>query len=235
MSEFLNYISQSEDNFNVSLHRLPESVSFFSKLDQQIIDMSKHLNAPPNLTAKHSFRFIATFLLVAQRQMRNAFSLFLRRMSYDGLLLFRVALESTVFAYRIFKEPQLLSVWALKNKDWKNFTKKFRRDKFPNDMPFRTEIRRSLDTVNNYWAHPNIDYFIKVLVFASESIQVHSFDHDDDKFHQELLWFLDNCLKIIAVFRKILEGRSRVFITSTESDYQQLMKEFQLLKRKYLI
>lgn len=196
--------------------------------------MYKHLNALPNLTAKDSFYFVRTFLLVAQRQMRNAFSSFMRRMSYDGLLLFRVALESTVFAYRIFKEPQLLHVWARKNQDWKNFSNKFRWAEYPNDMPFRTEIRQRLNTLNRYWAHPNIDYFTGVLVFTDGGIQVHSFDHDDQKFHQELLWFLDNCLEIVAVFRKMLEGRFRVFITSTESDYQQLMKRFQLLKREYL-
>jgi len=233
MSEYLNYISISEYNFNISLLNIPETVSLFSKLDQQIQDISRHLNALPDLTAKDSFYFVATFLLIAQRQMRNAFSLFLRKMSYDGLLLFRVGLESAVFAYRIFKEPQLLEVWAQKNENWKEFSQKFRRCEFPGGMPFRAEIRKQLDLLNNYWAHPNINYFSTAVLFKEKEIRVDFFDHDDQTFHLVLLSFLDYCLKILAVFRKILGERFSVFITSTESDYRQLMKEFEQLKRKY--
>ena len=233
MSKYLDYISTSEYNFNISLLNIPEAVSLFSKLDQQIHDMSKHLNAVPDLTAKDSFYFVATFLLITQRQIRNAFSLFLRKMSYDGLLLFRVGLESTVFAYRIFKEPQLLEVWARKNENWKEFSQKFRRDEFPIDMPFPDEIRKQLDLLNNYWAHPNINYFSTAVLFKEKEILVHFFDYDDQTFHLVLLSFLDYCLKILAVFRNMLEREFSIFITSTESDYRQIMKEFGQLKGKY--
>jgi len=69
---------------------------------------------------------------------------------------FAWAWESVVFAYRIFKEPQLLKVWAQKNENWKEFSQKFRRDEFPEEMPFRSEIRKELDLLNDYWAYPNI-------------------------------------------------------------------------------
>ena len=74
-------------------------------------------------------------------------------MSYDFCFCFAWAWESVVFAYRIFKEPQLLKVWAQKNENWKEFSQKFRRDEFPEEMPFRSEIRKELDLLNDAAEH----------------------------------------------------------------------------------
>lgn len=149
------------------------------------------------------------------------------------MLLFRVGLESTVFAYRIFKEPALLEVWALKNDNWKDFSQKFRRDEMPIDLPFREQIGEQLDRLNDYLAHPNINYFATAVRFEEKEIKVHFFDHNERTFHVLLLSFLDLSLKILAVFRKILADRFAVFVTSTELSYQHLLKEFEHLKQKY--
>jgi hypothetical protein len=231
--QYIDYVSASEHNFHVSLLKLPEAVSLFTKLDQQILDMSRHLNLLPTLTEKDTFYFIGSFLLIAQRQMRNAFTLQLRRTSYDAMLLLRVGLESTVFAYRIFKEPSLLEVWARKNENRKEFTQKFSRDEIPSDMPFKEKIEQQLDRLNDYWAHPNIGYFATALQFQEEEIKVHFFDHSERTFHAVLLSSLDLCLNILAVFRKILADRFAIFITSTELTCQQLVTEFEQLKKKY--
>ncbi len=233
MSDYLEYFSISEHNFHISLLNIPEALAFFSKFDQTAQDMMEHLNALPDLTAQDAFFFITTFFHISLRQMRNAFYLILRRMSYDGLLISRVGLESAVFAYRIFKDPQLLEVWARKDENWKEFSQKFRREEFPQDMPFGKEIRKQLDSLNDYWAHPNINYFSQSHVFEEKEIRVHYFDHNDRTFHLVLLSFLDSCLKILTVFRKILEMKFSVFITSTDHDYRQLRQEFEHLKQKY--
>lgn len=230
---YMDYVSASEHNFHISLLKLPEAVSLFTKIDQMILDMSCHLNQLPSLTEKDAFYFIGSFLLIAQRQMRNAFTLQLRRTSHDAMLLFRVGLESTVFAYRIFKEPALLEVWARKNDNWKDFSQKFRRDEMPSDMPFKEHIGEQLDRLNDYLAHPNINYFSTALRFEEKEIKVHSFDHDERTFNVLLLSFLDLSLKILAVFRKILADRFTVFFTSTELSYQRLIIEFEQLKQKY--
>lgn len=232
-TQYMDYVSASEHNFHVSLLKLPEAVSLFTKLDQQILDMSRHLNLLPTLTEKDAFFFIGSFLLMAQRQMRNSFTLLLRRTSYDAMLLFRVGLESAVFAYRIFKEPALLEAWARKNENWKDFSQRFRRDEIPSDMPFKENIQEQLDRLNDYWAHPNIDYFSTALKFEAGEIKVHFFDHNEPTFHIILLSFLDLCLKILAVFRKILTDRFGVFVTSTQPAYQQLVMEFEQLKKRY--
>lgn len=231
--QFMDYASASEHNFHVSLLKLPEAVSLFTKIDQMILDMIQHLNQLPSLTKKDAFYFAGSFLLIAQRQMRNAFTLQLRRTSHDAMLLLRVGLECTVFAYRIFKDPALLEVWARKNENWKEFSQKFRRDEIPEDMPFKEQIKDQLDRLNDYWAHPNINYFSTALRFEKQEIKVHSFDHDERTFHVVLLSFLDLSLKTLAVFRKILASRFEVFVTSTELSYQQLINEFEQLKKKY--
>ena len=91
----------------------------------------------------------------SQRLLR--YSLFLRRMSYDGLLLFRVGLgrvSSLLTGYS--KNHSFLRSGLKKNENWKEFSQKFRRDEFPEEMPFRSEIRKELDLLNDYWAYLNI-------------------------------------------------------------------------------
>lgn len=108
MSEYSVYVSEADRNFNISPVNLREAVSVFDSIDDEMTDMREHLRRLPDLTSKDAFYFVTAFLLLARRQMRNAFTLFMRRMSYDGLLLSRVALESTVFAYRVFKNMELI-------------------------------------------------------------------------------------------------------------------------------
>ena len=140
MSDYFHYISISDYNFNISLLNRPDSIALFDDIDRHIQDLHAHLKALPKLTSRDVTYIIGIFLLISRRQMRNAFFLFLRRMSYDGMLLFRVGLESAVFSYRIFKNTELAKVWALKEENWKIFSEEFRRKEFPADMPFRDQI-----------------------------------------------------------------------------------------------
>jgi hypothetical protein len=54
------------------------------------------------------------------------------------------------------KNHSFLRSGLKKNENWKEFSQKFRRDEFPEEMPFRSEIRKELDLLNDYWAYPNI-------------------------------------------------------------------------------
>jgi hypothetical protein len=240
MSEYFQYISVSDYNFNISLLNKPDAVSLFDNMDQHIKHLHSHLNALPKLTSQDATYIIGIFMLISLRQMRNAFFLFLRRMSYDGMLLFRVGLESAVFAYRIFKNNELAKVWALKEENWKNFSEEFRRKQFPADIPFRDEIKDQLDLLNNYWSHPNINYFSTSTVFSDKEqqsnnreIKLHFFDHKEDDFQLNLFWFFDCSIKIIAIYRKIFKEKFPILITSTEEKYQKILINFEELKKKY--
>lgn len=240
MSEYLHYISTGDYNSNISLLKMPDAVALFDNIDQHIHELQRHLNALPNLTSKDATYVIAMFMIISIRQMRNAFFLFLRRISYDGMLLFRVGLESAVFAYRIFKENYLAKVWALKNENWPEFRDKFWKAEFPDGMPFKNEIKSQLDLLNNYWAHPNINYFSDFTVFpqkdnhlGDKQIKVHFFHYKNDKFSLYLISFLDSCIRIIAVYREILKEKFPVLITSTEEKYQRLLISLEQLKVKY--
>ncbi len=46
----------------------------FGRTDQHIIAMVQHLGRLPERTARDAFFFVATFVLMFQRQSRNAFS-----------------------------------------------------------------------------------------------------------------------------------------------------------------
>jgi hypothetical protein len=160
-------------------------------------------------------------------------------MSYDGMLLFRLGLESAVFSYRIFKNNDLAKVWALKEENWRNFNAEFRKKEFPDDMPFKNDIRKQLDLLNNYWSHPNINYFSTSTVFPKngpesdeKQILLHFYDHKEGDFLLNLIWFLDSSIKIIAIYRKIIEEKFPILITSTQDKYQKLLNNFELLKYK---
>jgi hypothetical protein len=142
MSDYFHYISTGNSNFNISLLKIPNAVTLFDDIDRHIHELHAHLNALPKITSQDVMYLIGMFMIISVRQMRNAFFFFLRRMSYDGMLLFRVGLESAVFSYRIFKDNQLAKVWALKEENWKAFSEEFRRNEFPEDMPYKDDIRR---------------------------------------------------------------------------------------------
>jgi hypothetical protein len=241
MSEYFHYISTGDYNFNISLLQIPDAISLFDDIDQHISDINNHLNALPDLTMKDATYLIGIFMIISQRQMRNAFFLFLRRMSYDGMLLFRVGLESAVFSYRIFKEPQLSMVWTSKNENWKEFLKSFSNKKeFPDDMPFRDDIKKQIDLLNEYWAHPNINFFSRSLVFPKKEQQINDkkimvpcFDDNEDKYLCYLFDLLDCCIKIVAIYRNIFEKKFEVLITSTEAKYFKIIDDFKELKIKF--
>jgi len=240
MSEYFQYISKGEYNFNISLLKYPDAISLFDDIDGHIYKLHNHLRALPEITSKDATYIIGLFMLISLRQIRNAFFLFLRRMSYDGMLLFRVGLESAVFSFRIFKEPELAKVWALKNENWKEFSKKFRQSEFPSDMPFKNEMKEQLDSLNSYWAHPNINYFSSSVVFpnkeervGNKEILLHFFDYEENHFLSNLIWFLNNSIRIIAIYRAIFQERFPILITSTEDNYQRLLIGIEELKRKY--
>jgi hypothetical protein len=241
MSDYFHYISNGNYNFNISLLKIPDAVTLFDDIDRHIHELHAHLNALPKLTSQDVMYLIGMFMIISVRQMRNAFLLILRRMSYDGMLLFRPGLESAVFSYRIFKDNQLAQVWALKDENWKRFSEEFRRKQFPEDMPYKDDIRKQLDLLNHYWSHPNINYFSGSTEFSeikenedrNKEIKVHFYDLKETNFLLSLIWFLDNCIKIIAVYRKIFQGKFPILITSTEDKYQKLLISFEQLKLKY--
>ncbi len=233
MSKYLEYVSDSDYNFKVSLLNVPETVNIFSRLDQQLTEMIEYINKLPEVAAERYVFFLGTFIVVAQREMRNGYSLFLRSMSYDGLLLLRIAIEAAIFAYRIFKEPELLEVWANRNEDWKTFKQKFVFAELPHDIPFRAELDKNRDLIGDYWAHPNVNYFSNAVEIKGDQIRVHFFDRDEKLYHLYLLSFLDASLKVLAVFRMIVGEAFKVFASSTDAAYERLVTDFGVVKEKY--
>ena len=240
MSEYFHYISTGDYNFNISLLKMPDVINLFDDIDKHSGEIHNHLNSLPKFTSQDVTYLIGMFLIISRRQMRNAFYLFLRRMSYDAMLLFRVGLECAVFSFRIFKDNNLAIVWALKDENWKEFSEEFRRKEFPNDMPFKDEIRGQLDLLNHYWSHPNINYFSGSTVFPEieqelleKEIKVHFFDHKENNFLLNLIWFLDNSIKIIAIYRNIFQEKFPILINSTEEKYQKLLIALEQMKIKY--
>lgn len=241
MSDYFHYISTGDYNFNISLLKQSDAVALFDDIDRHIHELHAHLNALPKLTSQDAMYLIGMFMIISVRQMRNAFFLFLRRMSYDGMLLFRIGLESAVFSYRISKDNQLAKVWALKDENWKMFSAEFRKKEFPKDMPYKDDIRKQLDLLNNYWSHPNINYFSGSTEFPkkeededrNKEIKVHFYDRKETNYLSILIWFLDNCIKVIAVYRKIFQDKFPILITSTEDKYQKLLISFEQMKLNY--
>lgn len=154
-------------------------------------------------------------------------------MSYDALLVLRPGIEAVVFAYRIFRKPRLLEVWARRNDNFREFSREFRSADIPDDMPYRAEITREIDFLNDYWAHPSINYFASSVAFADRQIRVHFFDHKEEQYFLVVLSFMDICLKSAAVFRRIWADRFNVFVTSTEEEYRRLVGDFETVKARW--
>ncbi len=232
-SDYFEYIAKGDQNLYVSLFNISDCNNFFLVLDSQWKEHCEHIGKLPDISTQDAYFVSATFFLVAQRQFRNAYYLLLRRVSYDALLPFRVALESIVFGYRIAKDATLAEVWAKKNVNQKEFREKIRDADYPTDMPFRDEIKKEIDTLNEYWEHPNINYASQTVDIGKKEIRVYSYDQDEQKYYLVLFSFLENCYRCLAVIRSSMGNRFTVYLTSTQQAFSDLKNQLDALKARY--
>ena len=232
--DFLEYLKDADYNLWISFLRDPNLVQFFSRIDDQMLAIVSHMNKTPDLTAKDYFFYQTAFWVMANRQLRNSFAATVRRMSYDAKLILRPALESTVFAYRIFENPKLLEVWANKREDWKAYAREFVHADYPAKLPRRTEFENYIDRFNDTAAHPNLNYFAGSAEFGDGVMHLHYFDRNDEQqYYLQLLEVLACGLLILEVMRKTLEDRFRIYLTSTEAEWIGLQHDFAGIKVTY--
>jgi hypothetical protein len=232
-SDFFELISKGDQNLYVTLVNLPDCNSYFLLLDSIWKEHCNHISKLPEISTKDAYFLSATLFTIAGRQIRNAYFLLLRRLSYDALLTFRVALESTVFGFRIAKDQSLAEVWARKNELQKEFREKFRFAPFPTDMPFRDEIKKEIDLLNEYWSHPNVNYASRSLEISNREIRIPSYDNDDQMYYLALFSFLENSYRCLAIIRSSMDKRFSVYLTSTESSFSNLRNQLDALKSRY--
>src|SRR5262249_30234900 len=143
---------------------------------------------------------------------------------------------STVFAYRIFKEPELLKVWANKRGDLKAYNRHFRFSDYPKDMPWRNEFKAYIDRLNETSAHPNLNYFSGTVEFEPGVMHVNYFDSKNERnFYLNILTILLYGMRILEVMRATLKDRFPVYITSTEGTWNALQHDFNKLRDTYNI
>jgi len=236
MSDYLEYLKDGDYNLWVTFLRDDELVHFFDRIDQQMLAILGHMNKSSELTARGHFYYQTLFWIAANRQLRNAFAAALRRMSYDAMLIVRPALECTVFAYRIFEDPDLLKVWADKREEPAAYAKHFRREPIPPTMPHASEFRKFIDRANEYASHPNLNYFSGSAEFGENVIHMNYFDRKNDRaYYLQVFTLLLYAMRILEVMRKTLESRLPVYGVSTEGEWTKLESDFITLKEKYRI
>lgn len=232
--DFLEYLKDADYNLWVTFLRDPDIVHLLKRIDEQMFSILQHLNNSGELTAKDSFYYQTTFWIIANRQLRNSFEAALRRKTYDAMLLARPALESTVFAFRIFKEPDLLKVWAKKRESEKRFREAFRRAKYPADMPYAKQFKENIDHLNEFSSHPNLNYFSQSLEFEPGVIHVNYFDPKDDTwFYISILTIVSYGMRILEVMRATLASRFKIYVTSTEGEWNVLQHDCKKLVDRY--
>lgn len=229
----ISCVGAADQNLHVSLLNAADVVGAFDRLDQHLWSLSRHLSRiefPKN----DPFYVILNLLAMAQRQMRNGFVLCLRRQCYDGQSIFRRAVEATIFAYRVFRKPELGSVWVEKDSDLKAYRREFRfaTDRVPDRMPFGKSLREYLDYLNEYHSHPNVLNFAGTLTRAEGRLELRYFD-GDETFYPALFAYVGISIKLSAVFQFIASDVAKVFVTSTEADFGKIGEEYVRLTRRY--
>jgi hypothetical protein len=229
--DLLSCIGAADQNLHVSLLNLGDVMGVFNRLDQHMRSTSVHLSKI-EFDRDDPTYIILNLMALAHRQMRNGFILCLRRQCYDGQLLFRLGVEGTIFAYRIFKEPKLGLVWVKKDEDSKSYNREFRRPELPEGMPFGPDLREYLDYLNDYRSHPNIFNFAGTLKATDGKIELNYFD-EDEVFYPTFFAYVKVSFKIVSIFRTMIERCAKVFVTSTESEFARIQDDFQKLAIRY--
>jgi hypothetical protein len=229
---FLDCIGNAEQNLRVSLLNVPGLVRIFDRTDQHLKHLTGHLSKI-DFEKNDPAYIILNLMALAQRQMRNCFVAFLRRQGYDGQLLFRVGVEATVFAYRIFEKPELGLVWVNKDRNQKAYRKAFEQEELPGSLPYRKPIKDYLTYLSENRSHASLPHFAGTLKREEGRLGLNYFD-GEELWLPTLLGFLKMSLIIATVFRKMIDRTAPVFVTSTEDDFKRVATEFHELAVKYV-
>ncbi len=140
---------------------------------------------------------------------------------------------TVVFDYRISEDNSLAEIWARKNEDQRTFKNRFRFAQYPENMPFRDEIKIEIDKLNEYWAHPNINYSTQAISMQENEIRINYYDDNENLYYLSLFTFYQNCYRLLSIIRYSMRNRYSIFLSSTENDYVEIKAKLERIKDTY--
>jgi hypothetical protein len=135
----------------------------------------------------HTHVSLAPLLLICQRQAFIALDLLRSRQAYQAWLILRPGIEAVLIMGKWVEDVRQYLIWQNRHKNKKEYSKQYSGSGLETKaLPNSKQIRRSLSTINDYFAHPNTDYYFrhtKLTDLEDENIELELKFFDDDGFH----------------------------------------------------
>jgi len=145
--DYRDYYKAKRNNFLATVEKFVGLWKAFLDLDSIFIYEIKAMNALGDVNQLMP----AMLLLTAHSQVRNSIELGFASCPNDGISLMRNAIESTVFALKMFREPSTALIWASKDDgptELEAFKDHFERKKKENLFP----AGFGLEVLHQYWS-----------------------------------------------------------------------------------
>jgi len=157
-------------NREVFLLNYEEEFSVFNNLYNQLKSIASAISERSDKGKSHVD--LIPFLFVIIRQASNAFECLSRYQVYDSWLIFRPALEATLFIGKFLDDPYNARLWKNRKKIWKNqnknksLYKRYKREfdgkgLVPKSLRYGEEFRQLLSKINDEFVHMNYEYYQK--------------------------------------------------------------------------
>lgn len=130
---------------------------------------------------------LAPLLLILQRQAFVALDSLASRQAYQAWLLVRPGLESGLFIGKWLDDVANYTVWNERAQNPKRYAREYSGERLRSkSLPRSDALQTSLKTINDLFAHPNPDYYLRhtqTRPIGTDSILLELTFFDSDDFH----------------------------------------------------
>ena len=195
---------------------------------------------------------LVAFVMLMQRQAHVAFNHFSEYQSFQGWVVFRFAIEITLFIGMFIDDKKNFTIWQQKNEDQKKYMQTFQGKNFnPECLRDNGKLRHALKRMNDEYLHVNPNYFYRSIGLQNSTISPLidlKADYIDDQyeshinsiamihllaFAQETLWdaFLNNFypnhpLKTLGLADLKQSLQPKVELVSKNPLHKELLQDF---------
>ena len=204
----LEYRATLNHNSEVFLLNFKDEFTAFTDTDNSLYRIGLFLSQNRTKDEESLISFLP-YLLIMQRQFRNAFQCFTVFQSYQGWVLLRPGLESSLIMGKWLDDMQNVEIWKKHKQDWKEYNKTYSgKSLISKSLPESSSIQQVLKRINDNFMHVNPSYYyhntrLEQMQADSDFLYVPVFDQETD-YQSHLYSFLHLTLYVVKCVGEML-------------------------------
>ncbi len=258
-NSILQYRSTVARNSETFLLNFSEEFSAFTETDSKLYEIGVFMSSNRTKNGESLVGFLP-YMLIMQRQLRNAFQLLSTYQSYQTWVLARPFFESSLIMGKWLDDGKNFEIWKKQKENWKAYNQCYSGKKLiSNSLPNSSDIQGVLKKINDIYMHVNPQYFFNnhfLKGLENEEVLLTVPFTDEPNYHEANLYsFLHVTLFVVGSVGEMLKnqyGQNKVFninlsglqivfkekikqLVKSDSESKKMLIEYGLWPENYLI